>query len=71
MLTGRWFWCDRTLEQSLISSFDQGEVVWLQPDAGCQSLINSSKVSEKENPDRTCPVSADRTLVRFWLLTGR
>ena len=33
MLTGRWFRCDRMLAQSLISSFDQGEVVWMRPDA--------------------------------------
>ena len=50
--------CDRTLSEK-----------W--PDARCQSLVNSSKVPERENPDRTCPVSADRTLVRFWLQTGR
>ena len=28
MLTGRWFQCDRTLAQSPVSSFDQGEIVW-------------------------------------------
>ena len=33
MLTGRWVQCDRTLAQSSISSFDQGEVIWLRPDA--------------------------------------
>ena len=71
MLTEHWFRCDRMLAQSPVSSFDQGEVVWMRPDAGCQSPVNSSKVPERENPDRTCPVSADRTLVRFRLLTGR
>ena len=33
MLIGRWFRCDQTLAQSLVSSFDQGEVVRLRPDA--------------------------------------
>ena len=33
MLTEGWFRCDRTLAQSPVSSFDQGEVVWLRPDA--------------------------------------
>ena len=28
ILTGRWFWVDRTLVQSPVSSFDQGEIVW-------------------------------------------
>ena len=28
MLTERWFRSDRTLVQSPISSFDQGEIVW-------------------------------------------
>ena len=41
------------------------------PDAEGQRPINSSKVPKKENPDRTCPVNADRTLIRFQLLTGR
>ena len=59
MLTGRWFLCDRTLAQSPISSFDQGEIVWCdrtlrgeRPDAGCQRLVDSSKVPEMENHDR-------------------
>ena len=69
MLTGRWFRYDRTLTQSLVSSFDQGEFVWCDQtlrgerlDAGCQRLVDSSKVPERENHDRTCLVSADRTL---------
>ena len=33
MLTGHWFRCDRTLAQSPVSTFDQGEVVWMRPDA--------------------------------------
>ena len=33
--------------------------------------MDSSKVLERENPDRTCLVSADRTLVRYRLLIGR
>ena len=64
MLTGRWFWCDRTLAQSLISSFDQGEIIWCdqtlrgeRPDAGCQSPVDSSKGPERENRDRTRPVT--------------
>ena len=55
---------DRTLAQSLISSFDQGKVVWCdrtlrgeQPDAGCQRPVDSSKVLERENHDRTRPVT--------------
>ena len=81
MLTGRWFWCDRTLAQSPISSFDQGEVVWCdwtlrgeRPDAGCQRPVNSRKVPERENHDRTRLVSADRTLssvrsqLKHWVL---
>ena len=33
MLIERGFQCDRTLAQSPIRSFDQGEVVWLRPNA--------------------------------------
>ena len=69
MLTGRWLQCDRTLAQSPVSSFDQGEIVWRdrtlrgeQPDAGCQHPVDCSKVPERGNRDRTHPVSADRTL---------
>ena len=29
---------DRTMAQSPVSSFDQGEVIWMQPDAGCQTI---------------------------------
>ena len=64
MLTRRWFWCDRTLAQSPVSSFDQGEFVWCdrtlrgeRPDAGCQRSVDSSKVPERQNHDRTCPVT--------------
>ena len=60
MLTRRWFRCDQTLAQSPVSSFDQGEIVWCdptlrgeRPDAGCQRLVDSSKVLERENRDRT------------------
>ena len=60
---------DQTLAQSPVSSFDQGEIVWCdrtlrgeRPDAGCQRLVDSSKVPERENHDRTRPVSADWTL---------
>ena len=77
MLTERWFRCDRTLAQSPVSSFDQGEVVWRdrtltveRSDAEGQRPADSSKVPERENPDRMRSVSADRTLVRFRLLTG-
>ena len=28
ILTGHWLRCDRTLAQSPVSSFDQGEIVW-------------------------------------------
>ena len=70
MLTEHWFWSDRTLAQSPISSFDQGDFVWCdrtlrgeRPDAGCQRPVDSSKVPERENHDRTRPVSADRMLV--------
>ena len=73
MLTGRWFQCNRTLAQSLINSFDQGEIIWCdrtlrgeRQDAGCQRPIDSSKVLEKENRDRTRPVSADWTLSSVW-----
>ena len=41
------------------------------PDAEGQRPVDSSKVLERENPDRTRPVNADRTLIRFRLLTGR
>ena len=64
MLTERWFRCDRTRVQSPISSFDQGEFVWCdrtlrgeRPDAGCQRPVDSSKVLERENHDRTRPVT--------------
>ena len=60
---------DRTLAQSTVSSFDQGEIVWRdrtlrgeRPDAGCQRPVDSNKVLERENRNRTCPVSADPTL---------
>ena len=63
MLTGRWFWSDWTLAQSPVSSFEQGEIVWRdqtlrgeRSDAGCQRLVDSSKVPERENHDRTRPV---------------
>ena len=69
MLTGCWFRCDRTLAQSLVSSFDQGDFVWCdrtlrgeRSDAGCQRPIDSTKVLERENHDRTRSVSADRML---------
>ena len=41
------------------------------PDAEGQRPVDSSKVPERENPDRTRSVNADRTLIRFRLLTGR
>ena len=41
------------------------------PDAEGQHPVDSSKVLERENPDRTCLVNADWTLIRFWLLIGR
>ena len=65
MLTGRWFRCDRTLAQSPVSSFDQGEIVWCDwtlrgegPDTRCQRPVDSSKVPERENRDRTRPVTS-------------
>ena len=64
MLTERWLWCDRTLAQSPVSSFDQGEIIWHDrtprgewPDAGCQRPVDSNKVLERENHDRTRPVT--------------
>ena len=64
ILTGRWFRCDQTLAQSLVNSFDQGEIVWRdrtlrgeRPDAGCQHSVDSSKVPERENHDRTRSVT--------------
>ena len=42
----------------------------MSPDAKDQRLVNSSKVPKRKNPNRTRPVNADRTLIRFWLLTG-
>ena len=66
---------DRTLAQSPVSSFDQGGFVWCdrtlrgeRPDAGCQRPVDSSKVLERENHDRTRSVSADRTLSNVWSL---
>ena len=63
MLIRRWFQSDRTLAQSLVSSFDQGDFVWCdrtlrgeRPGAGCQRPVDSSKVLERENRDRTRPV---------------
>ena len=60
---------DRTLAQSPVSSFDQGEVVWCnrtlrgeRPDARCQRPVDSSKVPEEKIYDWTRPVSTDRTL---------
>ena len=41
------------------------------PDAEGQRLVDSSKVPKRENPNRTRPVNADRTLITFRLLTGR
>ena len=64
MLTGRWFRGDRTLAQSPVSSFDQGEIIWCdrtlrgeRPNVGCQRPVDSSKVLERENRDRTRPVT--------------
>ena len=64
MLIGRWFRCDRTLAQCPVSLFDQGDFVWYdrtlrgeRPDAGCHRPVDSSKVSERENRDRTRPVT--------------
>ena len=81
ILTGHWFRCDRTLAQSSVSSFDQGEIFWHdrtlrgeQPDVGCQRPVDSSKVPERENRDRTRPVNADRMLssvrsqLKHWIL---
>ena len=81
MLTERWFRCDRTLAQSPIISFDQGEVVWCdrtlrgeRPNVGCQRPVDSSKVPESGFHDRTRPISADRTLssvrsqLKHWVL---
>ena len=42
----------------------------MSPDAEGQRPIDSSKVPEWENPDQTRPINADRTLIRFRLLTG-
>ena len=39
-------------------------------DAKGQRLVDSSKVLERENPDQMRPVNADRTLIKFQLLTG-
>ena len=70
MLTGHWLRCDRMPAQSLVSSFDQGDLVWCdrtlrgeRPDAGCQRLVDSSKVSESGCHYQMRPVSADRTLL--------
>ena len=41
------------------------------PDAEGQRPVDSSKVPKRENLDRTRPVNADRTLIRFRLLIGR
>ena len=64
MLTGRWFRSDQTLAQGPVSSFDQGDFIWCdrtlrgeRPDAGCQRSVDSSKVPERENHDRTRPVT--------------
>ena len=43
----------------------------MSPDAKDQRLVNSSKVPKRKNPNRTRPVNADRTLIKFRLLTGR
>ena len=61
MLIRRWFRCDRTLAQSPVSSFDQGEVVWLRLDA-------------EEKSDRTLGAGVRSTPVRFQravFVTGR
>ena len=52
ILTGRWFRCDRTLAQSPVSSFDQGEVIW------CDRTL-------KLKSDRTLGASVRSTPVRF------
>ena len=43
----------------------------MSPNAEGQRPVDSSKVPKRENPDRTRPVNANRTLIGFWLLTGR
>ena len=40
------------------------------PNAEGQHPVDSNNVPKRENPDRTRLVNADRTLIRFWLLTG-
>ena len=42
----------------------------MSPDTEGQRLVDSSKVLERENPDQTRLINADRMLIRFWLLTG-
>ena len=66
ILIERWLRSDRTLAQSPVYSFDQGEIVWCDRtlrgerlDTGCQRPVDSSKVPERENRDRTRPVSAN------------
>ena len=68
MLTERWLRCDRTLAQSPVSTFDRGDFIWCDRtlrgerlNAGCQRLVDSSKVPERENHDRTRLVSAVRS----------
>ena len=72
MLTGRWFWSDRTLAQSPVSSFDQGEIVWCdwtlrgeRPDDGCPRPVDTSKVLERENRDRTLAASGHTVITGF------
>ena len=43
----------------------------MSPDIEGQRPVDSGKVPKRENPDRTRPVNADRTLIRFRLLTRR
>ena len=43
----------------------------MSPDAEGQRSVDYSKVPKRENPDWMRPVNANRTLIRFRLLTGR
>ena len=68
ILTGRWHrvWSIHLTKVITSGLTERCEV--MVPNAKGQHPVDSSKVLERENHDRTRPISADRTLASVWSL---
>ena len=66
ILTGRWFWVDRTLAQSPVSSFDQGYCVWF--DRTLRGSVRSTPVRFQRGEITTGRVRS--VLIRRWPASG-